>query len=50
MLYEVITRMAIVLDDTIYSAPVIRERISGGSAQISGSFSEQEATDLAHFP
>ncbi len=40
-------RMAIVLDDTIYSAPVIRERISGGSAQISGSFNEQEATDLA---
>ncbi len=40
-------RMAIVLDDTVYSAPVIRERISGGSAQISGSFSEQEATDLA---
>jgi preprotein translocase subunit SecD len=39
--------MAIVLDDTVYSAPVIRERISGGSAQISGSFSEQEATDLA---
>ncbi len=41
------TRMAIVLDGTVYSAPVIRERISGGSAQISGSFTEQEATDLA---
>lgn len=40
-------RMAIVLDGTIYSAPVIRERIAGGSAQISGSFSSQEATDLA---
>ncbi len=40
-------RMAIVLDDTVYSAPVIRERISGGSAQVSGSFSSQEATDLA---
>ena len=40
-------RMAIVLDNTIYSAPVIRERISGGSAQISGSFNEQTATDLA---
>lgn len=40
-------RMAIVLDDTVYSAPVIRERISGGSAQITGSFSEQEAADLA---
>ena len=40
-------RMAIILDGTIYSAPVIRERISGGSAQISGSFTPQEATDLA---
>jgi len=40
-------RMAIVLDDTVYSAPVIRERISGGSAQISGSFTAQEAQDLA---
>lgn len=40
-------RLAIILDDTVYSAPVIRERISGGSAQISGAFNEQEATDLA---
>jgi len=40
-------RMAIVLDGTVYSAPVIRERIAGGSAQISGSFTSQEATDLA---
>lgn len=40
-------RMAIVLDNVIYSAPVIKGRISGGSAQISGSFNEQEATDLA---
>src|SRR6185369_14563531 len=40
-------RFAIILDNTIYSAPVIRERISGGSAQISGSFSEKEAADLA---
>ncbi|MDH3998447.1 MAG: protein translocase subunit SecD, partial [Desulfuromonadales bacterium] len=40
-------RMAIVLDDVVYSAPVINERISGGSAQISGRFNEQEATDLA---
>ncbi len=39
--------MAIVLDDNVYSAPVIRERIAGGSAQISGSFTSQEATDLA---
>ncbi|KAF0217735.1 MAG: preprotein translocase subunit [Geobacteraceae bacterium] len=40
-------RFAIVLDNNIYSAPVIRERISGGSAQISGSFTEKEAADLA---
>lgn len=39
-------RFAIVLDNNIYSAPVIRERISGGSAQISGSFTEKEASDL----
>ena len=40
-------RFAIVLDNNVYSAPVIRERISGGSAQISGNFTEQEAKDLA---
>ena len=40
-------RMAIVLDDVVRSAPVIREKILGGSAQISGSFTHEEATDLA---
>lgn len=40
-------RMAIVLDDVVKSAPVIRERILGGSAQISGSFTHEEAADLA---
>ncbi len=40
-------KLAIVLDDTIYSAPVINERISGGEAQITGSFSAEQATDLA---
>ncbi|MEI6209535.1 MAG: protein translocase subunit SecD [Desulfuromonadales bacterium] len=40
-------RFAIVLDNNIHSAPVIRERISGGSAQISGSFTEKTAADLA---
>ncbi|MDA8429351.1 MAG: protein translocase subunit SecD [Geobacteraceae bacterium] len=40
-------RFAIVLDNNVYSAPVIRERISGGSAQISGSFTEKTAADLA---
>lgn len=40
-------RMAIVLDNVVRSAPVIREKIIGGSAQISGSFSHEEAADLA---
>jgi preprotein translocase subunit SecD len=40
-------RLAIVLDNNVYSAPVIQERISGGKAQITGSFSPEEASDLA---
>lgn len=40
-------RMAIVLDGKIYSAPSIRERIAGGRASISGSFTTAEAQDLA---
>ncbi|MFQ5991531.1 MAG: protein translocase subunit SecD [Nitrospiraceae bacterium] len=40
-------RMAIVLDNTVYSAPVIQERISGGRAQITGAFTMEEANDLA---
>jgi len=40
-------RLAIVLDNTIYSAPEIKERIGGGNAQISGSFSMDEAKDLS---
>ncbi|XOF35093.1 MAG: protein translocase subunit SecD [Candidatus Electrothrix sp. YB6] len=40
-------RLAIVLDGVVRSAPVIRERIIGGSAQISGSFTHEEASDLA---
>ncbi|MDE7256232.1 MAG: protein translocase subunit SecD, partial [Helicobacter sp.] len=39
--------MAIVLDSKVYSAPVIRERIGAGVGQISGSFSVQEASDIA---
>ncbi len=38
---------AIVLDDTVLSAPVIREPILGGSGQISGSFTSESANDLA---
>ena len=40
-------RLAIVLDDTVYSAPTIRERISGGVAQITGDFTENDAKSLA---
>lgn len=40
-------RLAIVLDGTVHSAPVIQERISGGDAQITGAFTMDEAKDLA---
>ena len=40
-------RLAIVLDGKVFSAPVIRDRIPGGKAQISGRFTMQEAKDLA---
>jgi len=38
---------AIVLDNKVISAPVIREPILGGTGQISGNFSVQEANDLS---
>jgi len=40
-------RLAIVLDNTVYSAPVIQGRIAGGKAVITGRFSTEEAKDLA---
>lgn len=40
-------RLAIVLDGNVQSAPVIREPIPSGQAQISGNFSVDEANDLA---
>ncbi|MBN2568862.1 MAG: protein translocase subunit SecD, partial [Deltaproteobacteria bacterium] len=40
-------RLAIVLDSIVHSAPVIQERISGGNAQITGTFTMDEARDLA---
>ena len=40
-------RLAIVLDDKVYSAPTIQEKISGGRASITGQFSVEEAHDLA---
>ncbi len=38
---------AIVLDNQVLTAPVIREPITGGRGQISGNFTAQSATDLA---
>ncbi len=40
-------RMAIVLDKKVYSAPTIQDRIAGGKARITGSFTLNEAKDLA---
>ncbi len=40
-------RLAIVLDGKVYSAPNIRERIGGGSGQISGGFTTTEAGNVA---
>ena len=40
-------RMAIILDNNVYSAPVIQDKISGGRAQITGNFTMDEARDLA---
>jgi SecD/SecF fusion protein len=41
-------RIAIVLDGYIYSAPVINGEIPGGRSSISGSFTVEEAKDLAN--
>lgn len=40
-------RFAIVLDGKVISAPVIQSAITGGSGQISGSFTPQSANELA---
>jgi SecD/SecF fusion protein len=40
--------IAIVLDNIVYSAPRVNGRIDGGNSSISGSFSSEEATDLAN--
>ncbi len=40
-------RLAIILDGTVYSAPVIKERIPAGKVSITGRFSIDEAHDLA---
>lgn len=40
-------RLAIVLDDIVYSAPTIQSRIPNGTSQITGNFTMEEARDLA---
>lgn len=40
-------RLAIVIDGQLCSAPVIRDEISGGVAEISGTFTEKQASSLA---
>ncbi len=40
-------QVAVVLDDVVYSDPVVQSEIAGGNTQISGSFSIEEAQDLA---
>jgi SecD/SecF fusion protein len=42
------SRIAIMLDNLVYSAPYVNGEIPNGNSQISGSFSEEEAGDLAN--
>lgn len=41
-------RIAIVLDNTVYSAPSVTNEIPNGNSQISGNFTLEEAKDLAN--
>ena len=41
-------RIAIVLDDYVYSAPVVQNEIPNGNSQITGNFTIDEAQDLAN--
>lgn len=41
-------RVAIVLDNYVYTAPNVQGEISGGNSQISGNFTQEEAADLAN--
>ena len=40
-------RLAIIIDDKVVSAPVVRDAITTGNGQISGSFSVEEANNLS---
>ena len=44
----VLGRLAIILDGKLYSAPTVKEQISGGNAEISGSFTQREAERQAN--
>lgn len=41
-------RVAIVLDDQVYSAPNVQNKIDGGRSSITGNFTTDEAKDLAN--
>ena len=41
-------QVAIVLDDKVYSAPNVNDKIEGGQSSITGDFSLEEARDLAN--
>jgi SecD/SecF fusion protein len=41
-------RIAIVLDNTVYSAPSVNGEIPNGNSQIAGNFTQEEAKDLAN--
>lgn len=41
-------RIAIVLDNYVYSAPVVQDEISGGQSSITGNFTVEEAKDLSN--
>lgn len=41
-------RIAIVLDNFVYSAPVVQDEIGGGQSSITGNFTVEEAKDLAN--
>ncbi len=40
--------IAIVMDNKVYSAPMVSNQIKGGSSQITGNFTQKEADDLAN--
>ena len=41
-------RVAIILDNLVYSAPVVQNEIAGGNTSISGNFTVEEAQDLSN--